>query len=430
MSTPAPVPQADVVQGQTQMDIVRRMFRRKKTAVWGLRVTVALIIVALFAPVIASAVPFVWKAPGGSLEFPWFSRLFDVRTWPHTLDRLFNLAMVLSTLYFLARFVLWLSTRISVWFGYQIDPERPRAIGQKLRKGALILGAVLAVVQSFELAFVASKPVVDYAALEREYKANGQDYTAIHAIVPYSYDTQVEGREAKFRSFAFLPGEDHKHLFGTDETGRDIFARILFGTRISLTIGLVAVGIYVTIGTILGALAGYFRGKVDAVIMRFVEIMICIPSLFLILTIVALFDEKSIFLIMMAIGLVSWTGITRLVRGEFLRERNKEYVQAAQAMGLGTPRVVFRHVLPNAIGPVLVSASFGIPGAILVESGLSFLGLGDVTVPSWGRILNDGRINEYWHLILPPSIAIFLTVTSMNLVGDGLRDALDPKLRN
>ena len=420
MSSPAPAPITDI-QGESQLDIVRRMFRRKKTAVWGLRVTVALILLALYAPVIASAVPFVWREPGGSLQFPWFARLFDVRTWPHTLDRLFNLALVLSTFYFVARFGLVLTIK---------DAARRLEIGGKVRKAALTLGVVLAIVQSLGWAFTASLPVVDYAALEAEYKAAGQDYTAIRPIVPYGYDTQVAGLDDKFRSFSWLPGEDHDHLFGTDETGRDVFARILYGTRISLTIGLVAVGIYVTIGVIFGALAGYFRGTVDSIIMRCVEIMICIPSLFLILTIVALFENKSIFLIMMAIGLVSWTGITRLVRGEFLRERNKEYVQAAQAMGLGTPRIVFRHVLPNAVGPVLVSASFGIPGAILVESGLSFLGLGDVTVPSWGRILNDGRINEYWHLILPPSIAIFLTVTAMNLVGDGLRDALDPKLRN
>lgn len=253
--------------------------------------------------------------------------------------------------------------------------------------------------------------------------------TILYPPIPYGYREQLSQGYDSFRPSAdFARGE--RHLLGTDQTGRDVMARILFGTRISLTIGLFAVSIYVTIGTILGALAGYFRGWVDMLIMRAVEILICIPGLFLILTIVALFDQKSIWLIMFAIAIVSWTGITRLVRGEFLRERNSEYVLAAQAMGYSTPRIIFRHVLPNSIGPVLVSATFGIAAAILTESGLSFLGLGDVSVPSWGGVLDEGRRNSMWHMIIPPSVAIFITVTALNLVGDGVRDALDPKLRN
>jgi len=167
-------------------------------------------------------------------------------------------------------------------------------------------------------------------------------------------------------------------------------------------------------------------------IMRTVEIFLCVPSLFLLLMIIAVTpaEYRTIFLIMGVIGLIGWTGTARLVRGEFLAERNKEYVAAAQMLGMSKRRIIFRHILPNSLSPVIVTASFGVAGAILTESGLSFLGLGDPNVPSWGALLNEGRTNARWHLIIPPSIAIFITVTALNLVGDGLRDALDPKLRN
>ena len=267
----------------------------------------------------------------------------------------------------------------------------------------------------------------------RAYTAHAQEQfdmtTRVMPHIPYGYDDQLPRKYDRFCTcLTFDRGE--RHYLGTDEQGRDIMSRMLYGLRIGLTIGIVAVSIYILIGTIMGALAGFFRGRVDMLIMRLVEMMLCIPGLFLILTIVTLFENRSIFTIMLAIGVVSWTGVTRLVRGEFLRERNREYVTAAQAMGYSTPRIIFRHILPNAISPVLVVATFGIVGAILTESGLSFLGLGDPTVPSWGGVLDHGRKNYYWHLILPPSVAIFITVTALNLVGDGLRDALDPKLRD
>jgi peptide/nickel transport system permease protein len=157
--------------------------------------------------------------------------------------------------------------------------------------------------------------------------------------------------------------------------------------------------------------------------------MICFPTLFLLLTIIAVFDTRSIFLIMAAIGLVGWPGVSRLVRGEFLRQRGLDYVVAAKAQGIRERRIIFRHVLPNCLGPVLVSATFGIASAILVESSLAFLGLGDTNVASWGQMLSSGRDSMMWHLILAPGFAIFFVVTIFNLVGEGLRDALDPKLR-
>ncbi len=220
-----------------------------------------------------------------------------------------------------------------------------------------------------------------------------------------------------------------ENALGCDMNGRDVAARLLYGARISLTIGLVAVSIYVTIGVFLGSLAGYYGGWVDIVISRLIEIMLCFPVLFLLLTIVAVFETRSIFLIMAGIGIVGWPGVSRLVRGEFLRQRGLDYVTAAQAQGLPQRRVIFGHVLPNCLGPVLVAATFGIAAAILVESALAFLGLGDTTAPSWGQILTNGRDQGQWHMILAPGFAIFFVVTVFNLLGEGLRDALDPKLR-
>jgi peptide/nickel transport system permease protein len=219
------------------------------------------------------------------------------------------------------------------------------------------------------------------------------------------------------------------HPLGTDRNGRDVFALILYGTRVSLTIGVVAVSIYCTIGTILGSLMGYFGRSVDMLGMRAVEIMMCFPMLPFILILVAVTGQKNIFMIMFAIGIIGWTGAARLVRGQFLTERGLDYVFAARALGIPQRRIVFKHILPNAIHPIFVTATFGIAAAILMESSLAFLGLGDPEVPSWGQVLLQGRETKEWWLIHSPGFAIFFTVTILNLVGEGLRDALDPKLR-
>ena len=220
-----------------------------------------------------------------------------------------------------------------------------------------------------------------------------------------------------------------EHPLGTDNIGRDVFARMVFGTRVALTIGVLAVGIYITIGVILGAFAGYFGGWVDLLIQRFIEIMMCFPSLFLIMTLAAFVESPSIFHVMLIIGVTRWTTPARLVRGEFLRLRNEEFVQAAKALGLPEWRIIFKHILPNALGPVLVTATFGVASAILIESTISFLGLGDPSAPTWGTILNDGRVFRNNLMILLPGLAIFVTVSLFNLMGEGLRDALDPKMR-
>ena len=231
---------------------------------------------------------------------------------------------------------------------------------------------------------------------------------------------------------AILLAPSWEHIMGTDGLGRDVWSRMLFGARISLLVGIVAVGISTLIGIILGAIAGYYRGWVDTVIMRFVDIMLSIPTFFLILAVIA-FLTPSIWNIMIVIGLTSWMGVTRLVRAEFLSLRGREFVLASQTLGAKDGRLIFRHLLPNSLSPIIVSSVLGVASAVLVESGLSFLGLG-VQAPqaSWGNILTDGKeyIEFAWWLSLFPGLAILVTVLGYNLLGEGLRDALDPRTSN
>lgn len=228
---------------------------------------------------------------------------------------------------------------------------------------------------------------------------------------------------------AILLAPSSDHWMGTDGLGRDVFSRMLYGARISLLVGFVAVGIATIIGVILGAIAGFYRGWVDVIIMRLVDVMLSIPTFFLILAVIA-FLNPSIWNIMIVIGLTSWMGVTRLVRAEFLSLREREFVLSARTMGAGDLRLIFLHLLPNSLTPIIVSTVLGIASAVLVESGLSFLGLG-VQPPqaSWGNILTDGKeyIQFAWWLSLFPGLAILLTVLGYNLLGEGLRDALDPR---
>ncbi|MGH7554788.1 MAG: oligopeptide ABC transporter permease [Longimicrobiales bacterium] len=221
------------------------------------------------------------------------------------------------------------------------------------------------------------------------------------------------------------------HLFGTDLFGRDILSRIIYGARISLSIGFIATAISVTLGTLIGAVAGYLGGRVDTVLMRFTDMVLAFPRLVLLILIVALF-EPSIAVIIIVLGLTQWPGTTRIVRGDVLSLREREFVQAARALGMSQRRIVLRHLIPNVLAPVIVTATLGIGNTIVLEAGLSFLGLGpQPPTPSWGNMVAAGKdtlLTAWWEATFP-GLTIVLVVLAFNLVGDGLRDALDPRLR-
>jgi peptide/nickel transport system permease protein len=391
--------------------VLSRLAKNRVTRL-ALYAVLGLVASAILAPVLALNQPFYWNA-GHGVELPWLRALFNRLFFENSVDILFNLLLVTSPLFLLVLAVRrWLFPRASrgrlavIWCGGVF---------------AVFLAMSFGEIRSFDNPLYFTEKVVNYR-LERDRLVQaGTPPLALFPPIPYSY------RETNPR--ASLESPSRRHWLGTDTEGRDVFCRMLYGTRISLTIGVVAVSIYVSIGIVLGALAGYFGGWVDLLVSRLIEVMITFPSFFLILTLAALIEQRSIFHVMLIIGLTSWTSVARLVRAEFLRQKNLDYVQAALALGLRSSRVIFRHILPNAIAPALVSATFGIASAILIESSLSFLGVGDLSVASWGETLNAGRVQQKLWLVLAPGAAIFFVVTVFNLLGEGIRDALDPKLR-
>jgi len=244
-------------------------------------------------------------------------------------------------------------------------------------------------------------------------------------IAPYDPTAQGDIVLTRYQSPSFA------NPMGTDKFGRDIFSRVLYGARISLTIGFIAVGLGVVVGGAVGSIAGYFGKWTDTVLMRFTDMMLSFPRLILLIVIIALF-EPSIWLVVVVLGLTGWMSVARIVRGEVLSLREREFIQAAKVLGMSDRRIIMRHIIPNTLAPVIVYATLGIGNTILVEASLSFLGLGvQPPTPSWGNMINDGRdsLLTAWWISTFPGLAIVLTVTAFNLLGDGLRDALDPRLR-
>ncbi len=257
--------------------------------------------------------------------------------------------------------------------------------------------------------------------------------SGVPVFLPPSWTSRSQERIGEHAAITNKPRYEPiaPHLLGTDQYGYDVLARMIWGARISLSVGFISVGLYGLIGVIVGALAGYYRGSIDMAMSRVIEVVICFPTMFLIIIIMS-FVPPSVVTVMVVIGITGWPGVARLVRGEFLRLASSDFVTAAQALGIRTPRIIFRHILPNAIAPVLVVAAFGIAGTILTESALSYLGIGvPLDTPTWGALLRGVKSNPKgnWWLTVFPGAAVFVAVTAYNLVAEGMRDAIDPKLK-
>jgi peptide/nickel transport system permease protein len=405
------LPNVETQEDQTFGDIVWIQFTKNRVSYWSLWALGSLFALATVAPLIASGRPFVWNIGEGTTH-PWFSSLFDRNYFENPVDIFFNLLLI-ATLPLVA--LCTLRVKQIAKMGLDKRPRRAK-IGQEAK---WLVGAFM-VLFTLVLANPHSEAYTQFHSIQAERVEAGELVEAVFPPVPYMF------RKTGFKSLAKPSAE---HWLGVDESTRDVAVRLLYGTRISLTIGVIAVAIYVSIGICIGALAGFYSGKVDLVVQRLIEIVMSLPTLIVILVLVAFIEKPSIFHIMLVIGLVRWTGVARLVRGEFYRLRNLDFVTSAVALGYPPSRIIFKHILPNAMGPVLVAATYGVASAILLESTLSFLGLGDVSAPSWGQTLSEGYSSGSWHLILSPGFAIFLTVSLLNLVGEGLRDALDPKMR-
>jgi peptide/nickel transport system permease protein len=386
--------------GVSYGEMVWREFNKNKFTLAWLVFIVFLFLLAIFAPFLANDKPLVIRIDG-QLRFPLFKDLNAT-----------DYSVFLAAIVGLIQLLLILRNR------RRIDPSiRASVLWRQISINALIIliGIVLLYI------FIPHRlDATDYKGMV----ASGKASNAVFAPVPYGYGrTDLKVREQP---------PNRQHWLGTDDVGSDVLCRLIHGSRISLSVGFVAVGISSIIGVIIGAILGYFGGKTDFVGMRLVEIMMAVPVFFLIITIVAFFP-RSLFNIMLIIGLTTWTDDARFVRAEFFKLRRQDFVQAAVSLGLPLRSILFRHMLPNAIAPVLVNATFGIAGAIFIEAALSFLGFGVAPpTPSWGQILSLGVSTTgrfLWWLTLFPGLAIFFTVLAYNLVGEALRDAIDPRLR-
>ena len=397
--------------------IVWRQFKKNRVAVVGLWLILAIFTEAVFVPFLANKYPYYWYTPETGLTFPLLQGLTKV-------DWLLLIAFFLVLLIPVTRRVL----RRSGWRYWSLHELRRAA----LVNGLIFLAAwtVLAClphttgrVLEREIVMVNGQPQAIYR--EREYRrelAEGSTARCLFPPVPYAAtDIHVGPRYGP-------PSAEHP--FGTDSLGRSVAACVLYGTRVGTAVGFISVGISVLIGVLVGGVSGYFGGWVDLVLQRVVEMVMCFPTLFLILAIVAFWGPR-LEVIMAAIGLTSWPGISRLIRANVLQIKTLDYITAARAQGLRSLYIIVRHALPNGMTPVLVSATFGIAAAITTESSLSFLGMGDPDYPSWGQLLMDSRevaTLSPAHLLVP-GLAICLAVLAYNLAGEGVRDAIDPKLK-
>jgi peptide/nickel transport system permease protein len=386
--------------GTSYGEMIWHEFTKSKFIVFWLGFIVLLFLLAIFAPFIANDKPFVIRIDGQP-HYPLFRSLDSA-----------DYSIFLAAAVGLIQILLMCQNR------RRIDPSIRSSV---LWRQVFISTLIIIIGVTLIYIFIPHRlDATNYKSMVTSGKASG----AIFAPVPYGYGrTDLRVREQP---------PNKQHWLGTDDVGSDVLCRLIHGSRISLSVGFVAVGISSIIGIIIGAILGYSGGKTDFLGMRLVEIMMAVPVFFLIITIVAFFP-RSLFNIMLIIGLTTWTDDARFIRAEFLKLRKQDFVQAAVSLGLPLRSILFRHMLPNAIAPVLVNATFGIAGAIFIEAALSFLGFGVAPpTPSWGQILSLGVSTTgrfLWWLTLFPGLAIFFTVLAYNLIGEALRDAIDPRLR-
>jgi len=394
--------------GVSYGELVWRQFRKSRLNIVCLTFVMLLFLLAVLAPFLANDKPFVIRVEG-QLFFPLFKNLQPV-----------DYGILLAAIVGLSQLLL-------------IRNERRN----RLTKDGSVNGCGCATRLGISCAIILVGTALVFVLIPRrldatDYKmmvASGKATAAIFAPVPYGKTrTNLVARQQP-PSLHRTP-DGGQHWLGTDDVGCDVLCRLVHGSRVSLSVGFVAVGISSFIGIAIGAILGYFGGKVDFIGMRAVEIVSAIPVFFLIITAVAFFP-RSLLNMAIIIGITSWTGNARFIRAEFFKLRRQDFVQAAVSLGLPLRSILFRHMLPNAIAPVLVNATFGISGAIFFEAALSFLGFGVAPpTPSWGQMLSLGVSTTgrfLWWLTLFPGLAIFLTVLAYNLLGEGLRDAIDPR---
>lgn len=379
-------------------------FRSDIWAMGGFFLILFLVFLAVFAPVIANEKPLLLYM-GGKLSFPAFSALFTPESPEIFVEKFWNFLM------------LFLPSAFLIYCGMRFFPF------QKRKRVFFITLAVFFLLLALPFCFSGSR--IDKTAWKEMTKElKGRDLV-LYAPLPYGPFEMVSPPYEK---------SSRKHLFGTDQAGRDVFARMIYGARVSLFAGFAATLISLLLGTFIGLVCGYTGGRTDLFLMRFVEIVICFPTFLLLLILMTILldqgSRQSILLVIAVLGFTSWTSLARLIRGETLKQRNMAYIQSCKCMGLPTYKILFKHLLPNVSGPIFVSFSFEVAGAVLAESSLSFLGFGvqDPTA-SWGELLRQAYPDPltYFHLMLFPGLAIFLTVCAFNFAGEGLRKALDGK---
>jgi peptide/nickel transport system permease protein len=390
---------------------------RRLVAAYAVRISLGLVLaialMAIYAPFLCNEVALVWR-DGSGLRFPVLRHLFNANEYRQGYDLWFNLLGLLLPIYAVAWFALrrhWsvarrLKVALLTWIAlctiamvplgplralYSERPETPETI------------------RSYRALPEESRPWALFPPMTAKASAN---YAGSNLLAPGSANAATGGI----------------HLLGTDDRTKDVLATMVYGARVSLTIGFLSTAIVLAIGVIVGAVSGYAGGWVDLVIQRIVEIVMCFPSFMLILVVVSILGPKLIYIILV-IGFTGWAGVARLVRGEYLAQAGRDYVLAAESLGIPRWRIMFGHILPNVLTPLIINATFGVAGAIGSESGLAFLGLGDPDAPSWGTLLEQGRNHpQYLWLVFTPGLLIFILVYTFNVIGTGLRDALDPKV--